>query len=169
MASADQFTPEEWREITELPMRVIMGAVVSDVKGPRNASGMEVAAAAKHLAAGAREYPGNDLIMSVLQEIANSETDISSDQHVSLNDEAARSAQVMDVYSRCNAVAGYLGAIEDDIETEIYKRWLYEVASAAVMASKSNGILGFGRETVSTEEYSFLVDLATNLGLDIEA
>lgn len=166
MSSQSDYAPDDWVLLRELPFKVILAAIVSDVSGPTGAASLETVYASRRLVGDARAYPDNALIAGLLADMANEPT--GEGDEFALDDSAAKHQAVADAISECGRANEVLGAHASPDEADQYRRWLYDAAKAATTATKSGGFLGFGAKRISEREAGFLGQLATALGLPVE-
>lgn len=163
MSSTTDFTAAEWNLLKELPFKVILAAVVADVRGPAGAARDEIAQGAHELVSSATsEYSDNGLIMSVLSDVAN---DPATEEEISLDDEEARRAAVVEAIALSEQAQSLLSNQEEQDEATAYREWIYAAAAAATKATKSGGIMRFRMGKVSPNEKHFLDYLSEALGL----
>src|SRR5215212_9649212 len=94
MSSRADFETADWVLLKELPFKVILAAVVADVRGPVGAARREMTLGAHELVKSApTTYAGNGLIMGVLGEVAD---DPAAEEEISLDDDEARHAAVVE-------------------------------------------------------------------------
>jgi hypothetical protein len=158
MSSADLFAPEERLLLKELPFKVILAAVVADVRGPAGTARKESTSAAHALVSEAlATYAENEIIQGVLQDVANDPAD---EEEIALKDDAARHAAIVEALRIGSEGAALLARIDDQEQAAQYKTWVVDAAMAAVEATRSS-ILNFTR--VSDDEDDFLYQLRVAL------
>lgn len=163
MPSESDFAPEEWTLLKELPFKVILAAAVADVRGPIGAASKEMVVGARRLVREATSnYADNALIMGVLADAAD---DPANEAEISLDDELARQAVIVEALSLSERAALLLGNRDNASESTQYRRWVHSAARAAASATKSGGFLGFGADRISEPEEEFLTQLENALGL----
>lgn len=163
MPSESDFAPEEWTLLKELPFKVILAAAVADVRGPIGAASKEMVVGARRLVREATaSYADNRLIMGVLEEAAGDPAD---EEEISLDDELARQAAIVEALALSERAALLLGDRGANSESTQYRQWIHNAASAAASATKSGGFLGFGADRISDPEQEFLTQLENALGL----
>src|SRR3954447_6852973 len=119
MSSATDFAPEDWALLRELPFKVILSAIVADVRGPIGAESKETLVGARRLVSDATtSYANNELITSVLSDIQNNASDAFE---VELRDEEARQAALVEGIALSERAADLLGQHANNIEAEEYK------------------------------------------------
>jgi hypothetical protein len=157
------FAPEEWALLKELPFKAILAAVVVDVRGPIGSASKEMVLGARQLVREATQnYAGNTLVMGVLQDVAN---DAADEAEISLKDELARQAAIVDAFEMSKNATLLLADRADSDEGAQYRQWVFDAARATTAATKSGGFLGIGSERVSDGEEEFLGQLQVALGL----
>jgi hypothetical protein len=163
MPSEIEFAPEDWVLLNELPFKVILAAAVVDVNGPVGAASKEMVYGARKLVREARaSYAGNRIIAEVLTAAADDESE--SDE-ISLDDELARQAAIVEALALSERAALLLGDHDDADESTQYRQWVFNAARAAAAATKSGGFLGIGADDISDPEEEFLTQLENALGL----
>lgn len=165
MSDELDFDPSDWALLKELPFKVILAAVVVDVRGPVGAASQEMVVAARALVQEATtSYPANSLIMGVLAAVAEEPDDA---EEVILNDEEARQAAITEglaLSERARDLFAGRGNVEDSIQ---YRQWILRAADVAVNATRSGGFLGFGAAKVSEHEQQFIQQLSVALGVSL--
>jgi hypothetical protein len=163
MPSDIEYSPEEWALLNELPFKVILAAAVVDVKGPIGAASKEMVYGARKLVREAKaNYSGNRIIAESLAAAAN---DDGNNDEISLDDELARQAAIVEALSLSERAAILLGDHDDADQSTQYQQWVFDGARAAAAATKSGGFLGIGAEDISDAEEEFLTQLKNALGL----
>jgi hypothetical protein len=163
MPSETEYAPEDWALLKELPFKVILAAAVVDVRGPVGAASKEMVVGARRLVREAKvQYPDNQLISQVLEAAAN---DVSESDEISLDDELAREAAIVEALALSERAALLLGDAGEGSESTQYRHWIHNAARAAAAATKSGGFLGIGANAISDVEADFLTQLENALGL----
>lgn len=161
MSSENAYSPEEWSLLKELPFKVILAAVVADVRGPVGAASKEMVDAARRLVREATTtYPDNALIIGILREVAEDATD---EESIPLDDDRARQAAIVEALTLANEAMGVLAA--DSQQAIEYRQWIFDAARAATRSTHSGGFLGIGAERVSDGEEELLTQLRVVLEL----
>jgi hypothetical protein len=161
--SSETFSPEEWTLLKELPFKDILAAVVVDVRGPIGAASKEMVVAARRLVRDATaNYADNELIMGILQDVANDPAD---EEEISLDDELARQAAIVEALALSEKATILLSERIGEQESIEYRHWIFNASQAATNATRSGGFLGIGTDKVSDGEEEFLEQLRAALGL----
>jgi hypothetical protein len=157
MSTQSNYTPEEWKTISNAPLLAGLLVSVSDLSGP---IGMlkEAVSVVKSVTETAGTT-SNELIRSVAQKIKGSGG--RPDLPDLPKDRSAVGAMLIDHCKR----AVELVAQKSPEEAEEYKRWIVSIARKTAEASREGGFLGIGGTLVSEEESSALNALAKELGL----
>jgi hypothetical protein len=111
------------------------------------------------------EYTDNGLIMGVLSDVAD---DPATEEEISLDDDEARHAAVIEAIALSEQANALLTGHEDLDKARAYLQWVYDAAEAATRASKSGGVLRLRAPQVSPNELHFLDHLREALGLPFQ-
>jgi hypothetical protein len=152
MTTREQFSDEEWAQVSALPGLVIMAACLSD--GKMVPSVREMAAGAEALAAGGKAHPENGVLQALLSDQGKPTLDDAKPASV----EQAVEQLVAEITERASALKSKLG-------TEEYAELagvLVGVARA-VVERLGTGFMGHGDEKVSPSEAAFVDRLTTIL------
>src|SRR5690242_13825200 len=113
-------TPEERNLLKELPFKVILAAVVADVRGPIGAARKESLEAARKLVSWAMsDYPENALIRGVLEDVAGD--DPADEEKIKLKDDEARHEAIVEALRIGSEGAALLALIDDQEQVAQYK------------------------------------------------
>jgi hypothetical protein len=160
------YTAEEWALLSELPLKVAIGATVIESDDERmGASEREMLAAMKELAGAETEYPNNELIQSVLLELKVEDGEQGGSREIEIPGGEAWTELIDALLAQCREASTLLARTSSPQEAAEYKGWLLAIATKAVKAAESGGFLGIGGEQVSDQEQTFITELRTALGL----
>ncbi len=163
MSSDVDFETAEWTLLKELPFKVILAAVVADVRGPLGAARKEMALGARELVKSATsEYTDNGLVTGVLADVAD---DPATEEEISLDDDEARQAAIVEAIALSSQANAILTDHTAPGESAAYMKWIYDAAEAAIKATRSGGFLGLRTSAVSSKEQDFLEQLRVALGI----
>jgi hypothetical protein len=160
------YTEPEWALLSELPLKVAIGASIIETDDERmGASEREMLAAMKELAGAEVEYPDNQLIQAVLLELKVEDGEEGGSREIEIPGGEAWTELIDALLAQCREASNLLARHSSAQEVDEYKRWLLAIATKAVKAAESGGFLGIGGEQVSDQEQTFVKELQTALGL----
>lgn len=168
MSSRADYSDGEWTLLRELPFKIILATIVSDVHGVVGSAGKETIVGARQLVAEGKKLLTVPLIAGLLLEMATEGVG-PDDAPIKLRDEDARTASMDLALSESDGAARILGGKAAPEEAAAYKRWVYGAATSVATAAKSGGVVGLGAKLVSDDETEFLERLAKALAFDPEA
>jgi hypothetical protein len=163
MTARDDFTPDEWRLISHLPVEIAAAASVAE-ESHQAGSTRELLAAISTLLSGAMLLRHNHLVRAVFDEYkadGHGEAELlelSQDPPPDIVDAALEQAR---------QAATILAARSNRDEAIEFKLWLRGIASDIVMSSARGGFLGIGGTQVTEDEVTFLDRLTDALGLEM--
>jgi hypothetical protein len=168
VSSKADYTAAEWALLSELPIKVAIGAAIVEFDNEGIAGGdREMLAAMKEIAAGEDRFTDNALIQAILQELKVESGEDDDAREIEIPGGEAWTALIDDLLDRARETNALLAAKSTPDEAAGVKRWLLNIAGQATTATKSGGFLGFGAERVSAQEKTFLRELAT--ALDVQS
>jgi hypothetical protein len=160
------YTAPEWALLSELPLKVAIGASIIETDDERmGAAEREMLAAMKELAGAEVEYPDNQLIQTVLLGLKVEDGEEGGSREIEIPGGEAWTELIDALLAQCREASDLLARHGSPQEAEEYKRWLLAIATKAVKAAESGGFLGIGGEQVSDQEQTFVKELQTALGL----
>lgn len=169
MSSKTDYTADEWALLSELPLKVAVGAAIVEMDNEGLGGGeREMLAAVKEIAAAEARFPANRLIQAVLLEIKAEPGEDGGAREIEIPGGAGWTALIDDLLDRGRRAAALLAQKSTPAEAADFKRWLLAIAGQAATATESGGFLGFGAERVSGQEQAFLRELAEALDVGAE-
>ena len=163
MTVRDDFTPDEWRLISHLPVEIAAAASVAE-ESHEAGSTRELLAAISTLLSGAMLLRHNLLVQAVFDEYkadGRGEAEL-----LELSQDPP--ADIVDVaLEQARQAATVLAARPNRDEAIEFKLWLRGIASDIVMSSARGGFLGFGGTPATKGEVTFLDRLTDALGLEL--
>jgi hypothetical protein len=159
MVSQTDFTPEEWRVLTHLPMDVVLTMAAIDTGNLSGAAETktELSAGINGLLELGREFPDNALIQRVLQ-------DLPVDWPSGISEEQYPVNRVVELCQR----AGVILRHAPPTEAQQFKQYLLRAAERVIQAAGGvGGFQGFGRKIsrMSPAEIQALKKIAAALQL----
>jgi hypothetical protein len=163
MIGRDDYTPQEWKALVDLPKHVALSVIASGRSGPIQLYKENAATSRAMEEAKASPVP---LVVAVAHDI-RAQRDIraavaSGEDFVPEQDTEKVKAQALSLIATVNQILADKNSTE---EAEGYKRWVIEVARTTAEAAKEGGILGIGGKRVTSEEQATIASLATALGV----
>lgn len=166
MSTKHDYTAAEWAVLSELPLKVAIGATIVEVDNEGLGGGdREMLAAMKEIAAAEDRFAENELIQAVLFELKAEPGEDGDAREIKIPGGEAWTALIDDLLERARETADLLAAKSTPDEAADFKRWLLNIAGQAATATESGGFLGFGAERVSDQEKTLLRELAAALGV----
>ncbi|MGD9890734.1 MAG: hypothetical protein AB7R89_17095 [Dehalococcoidia bacterium] len=158
MTTQADYTPEEWRAISEAPVSVALLIVTSDISGPIGITQELMATAKTALETG--KQSSSALLHAIVASLESKDREKAERPKVSGKPEEVAQAMLA-------AITADVAIVEQKAPTEVeaYKAWLMAIAVQVANASKEGGFLGFGGTRVSGGEQAALERLATTLGV----
>ena len=156
MATAKDFSAEEWKSVEAAPLMAGLVVTMSDVSGPVGVA-KEAIAVSKVISESA-----SGATSELIRSLAASFNSGSRPEMPSLpkDREQARTS----LLDRCSQ-AVTLVAAKSPAEAQEFKLWLMSIARKAADAAKEGGFLGFGGTQVSEKEQTALTQLEHALGV----
>ena len=157
--TSNRFTEEEQLSLTMLPS-LIGSAVAFSAKSGAVGTAKEMMANAKAAVAGQQEFPGNEIIKSILPNMddagaALEKAKVMREKQI----ERLKSAEIGSMedmkghaLTQAAAVRELLASKADSVEAADYKEWVIGIANSVANAAKEGGFLGIGGERVSEGE-----------------
>ena len=158
MTTHPDYTPEEWKAISEAPVAVALLIVTADISGPIGMTQEMVATAKTALEAG--KQSSSALLHSIVASLESK--DRSKPERPKVSGKPEEVAQAM-----IETITADVAIVEQKAPAEVdaYKSWLMAIAVQVANASREGGFLGFGGTRVSGGEQAALERLATTLGV----
>ena len=131
MTDRSAFTDDEWRALTEAPLRIPLALVAAGEHGPISVV-KEAAASARAIARPSQHGPADALITEVTKEAESREARHDVQAH------HGRSVDqiVDDALTELTPVAAALGKLSQEEATQV-RAWLLDIANAVAAAAKS--------------------------------
>jgi len=158
MTMQTDYTPEEWKAISEAPVSVALLISMSDISGPIGLTQEIVAMGKSALESG--KQSSSPLLHSIA--ISLESKDRAKPERPKASGKPEEVAQAM-----IDTIVADVAIVEQKAPAEVdaYKSWLMAIAVQVANASKEGGFLGFGGTRVSGGEQAALERLATTLGV----
>jgi hypothetical protein len=131
MADRSAFTDQEWKVLTEAPLRITLALVTVGPHGPISVV-KEAAASAREVARPSEQGPADDLIADIAKEAASREARHDVETHRGQSAEQIVDAALAGV----GAAAAALQQLAPDEAGEV-RAWFLDVAKAVAGAAKS--------------------------------
>lgn len=147
MADRSVFTDDEWKALTEAPLRITLALVAVGPHGPISVV-KEAAASAREVARPSEHGPADELLAEIAKEAGGREARHDVEVHRGQRPEQVVDAALTDL----GAAAGALQKLTSDESTQI-RSWFLDVANAVAAAAKS----------VSPEEQAVLARITDTL------
>ena len=162
MSTKDDYTPEEWQLLFDIPPMVGTAVMVAGRSGLGSLK--EAFALASGVLSGKHGYEDNQLIQSLIESRLK---EGQRSQVESLTDNPYRSKQpselVDEVAKKCSQASHLLSEKSTVQEAGSYKQWVLEVGQKVAEAAKEGGFLGVGGQRVSAAEQEVLDKLTAAL------
>lgn len=136
-------------------------------------TGKELFTSAQAVLAGARDYPNNELIQSIVPDPKASDRSAEMAEAVKIRDWSTARMKAKGIKSPeaftalaledCRAASALLAKL-DPAQAAEYRRWALSVADSVAQASTEGGFLGFGGERLSESEKKLIGEVQTALG-----
>ncbi len=170
-STARRFSEDDQMLLTMLPT-IVGSAVAFSSKNGAVGTVKEMFANAKAAAAGAKDYPDNEIIRSVLPHFEDREEAMEAAK--AMRDEQVERLKAAGISSKddmaAHAVAEAARANEllasqaSEAEASEYREWVMSVANAVANAAKEGGFLGIGGEQVGEGEAATIAEISAALG-----
>lgn len=131
MTDRSVFTDEEWKAVTQAPLRITLALVACGAHGPINVV-KEAAAAARTMTHPAEHGSANDLIAEIARAAEGHEARHDVQAHAGKTPDEIASQALTDLEPAVDA----LHKLSSDADTEV-RAWLLEIAQAVAAAAKS--------------------------------
>jgi hypothetical protein len=168
VAVQEQFTPEEWQQVTAGPVNAGMLIAVAQMQGPIGLA-QEMKAIYDVTVTGVMNSP-SELLREVGAYLAQqqgkpeqSEADKARSQQAM--NEAKNDPQAFFLGEISKSVALVAAKVPGDVET--YKSWLLECAQKTAQAAKEGGFFGFGGVQVTPQETATIERLSAALAAPV--
>ena len=162
MSSKEDYTPEQWQLLIDVPPMVGTAVMVAGKSGLGSLK--EAFALASGVLSGKHGYEDNQLIQSLIESRLK---DGQRSQIESLTDNPYRSKQppelADEVAQKCQQANQLLAEKSTVQEAGGYKQWVLAVGQKVAEAAKEGGFLGVGGERVSESEREVLDKLTAAL------
>ena len=165
-------TEDELQLLAALPQS-IGSAVACAGRSGLCGTGKEMFASGQALMAGAKDYPGNELIQAIVPDPSAADKSAELDQARKTRDWAMARMKAKGITSAekltaqtledAREAAQLLDSKVDPAQAAQYRQWALGVADKVAMASTEGGFLGFGGTRLSDAEKSLIDQLKTAL------
>jgi hypothetical protein len=158
MTNQAEYSPEEWKAISEAPVSVALLIVTADISGPIGMTQEMIATAKTALEAG--KQSSSALLHSIVASLEAKGGEKPQRPKVSGKPEEVAQAML-------STITADVAIVEQNAPAGVdaYKDWLMAIAVQVANASREGGFLGFGGTRVSGGEQAALERLATTLGV----
>lgn len=171
-STASRFSEDEQMLLTMMPT-LVGSAVAFSSKNGAVGTVKEMFANAKAAAAGAKDYPNNEIIRSVLPHFEDRDEAVAAAKEMrEVQVERLKAAGIaskedmrdhaLSEAARANDLLSAKASLEEAGE---YREWVMSVANAVANAAKEGGFLGIGGEQVGEGEAQTIADVSAALGL----
>jgi hypothetical protein len=164
MSEKSDFSPVEWRRLTQAPL--IAGYAVSAADPSGFIGLLQEAFAAARALSDARAMPGDALIKSVADELLTAHGRAEAREGVRT---IVQGAGLDEIKTRALDALREVGALLDARAGEHaapFKSWLLDTARKVAQAGLEDTFLGFGGIRMSEKEKATLVEISQALGLE---
>ncbi len=150
MSNKNDYTPEEWQTLVDVPM--LVGAAVMVIGKSGLGTMKESFTLAQQTLGAIKSFPDNELIQSILEaRIKGGEkSSIESFSSPLLKKQPEEFKE--EVVKICRQANGILASKSTPEEAGEYKEWVREIADKVAHAASEGGFLGFGGTQFSEEE-----------------
>lgn len=149
MADRSLFTDDEWKALTEAPLRITLALVAVGPHGPISVV-KEAAASAREVARPSEHGPADELMAEIAKEAGSREARHDVEAHRGQSPEQVVDAALADL----GAAAAALQKLSPDEAAEI-RAWFLDIAKAVADAAKA----------ISPEEQAILTRIADTFGV----
>ncbi len=165
---------EDEKQLLALLPQSIGSAMAMAGKSGLFGTGKEMFAAGQAMLAGAKNFPGNELIRDLIPDPTAADRKGEFDQMKKTRDWASERMKSLGIDSAEKFTAQTLKDVQSAGEllakvgaqnAEEYKRWTMSVAETVANAASEGGFLGFGGERLSENEKKLLADFRKAFGL----
>ena len=165
MANKEDFTPEQWQLILDVPIMVGMGVMVAGKSGLGTMK--ESYALTKEILEAVKAHPDNELIQSVVNARLK-DKEKSRAESIKDNPYAAsgREGLVDAAVEKCQQAITLLAEKCSEEESQEFRQWSMKIGEKVAMAASEGGFLGFGGVQVSEEEKVALAKISQALGVE---
>ncbi len=172
MSIENRFTEDELALLSNTPYAI--GSAMIFAGGSGLGTVKEMIASSKSFINGAKEFPNNEIIQSILPNLRDFEEtkektkDLKTHYKEWLKKKGIDSFEKMQeaVIEDCKQVDDILKAKASPEEAKEYKEWALSIAKSVANAAKEGGFLGIGGERISQEEREFFNKIAEACEVD---
>jgi hypothetical protein len=161
MATKENFSAEQWAQISTMPMNVVIAAASAQADGSVD-SNREVLAGMSELAHAEKLHAGNELIQAVLADLKVQEAEGKVDHEIQMTAEEA-AAFTQQALDGASIAVEAISKVATEQEAAEFAGWIHDIAEQTVQAAKSGGFLGFRADVVSESEQTFIFELEQRL------
>lgn len=167
MTSQADYTPEQWKLLTGVPVAIGLSVILAEDQGGRRATRRELAALGAAPAKVAAKFTDNALVQAVLPDV---KANAAAEQVKKHSREKGQTEQRIfeETYRMCRQVAVVLSATSTAVEADGYKRFAAGVGAEVAHAAADAEYLGIGGGTLSSHERKLLRALCGAMGLDLD-
>ncbi len=167
MARASNFTPVEWKKLSQAPM--LAGYAVSAADPSGFIGLLREAFATARMLSGARAEAGDELIRDVAENLLSSGGRADAREGVRTVTQGAALEEIKNrALEALRETAGILDAKAGE-HAAPFKKWLLEIARQVAEAGLEDTFLGFGGIRMSEKEKATLDEISQALGLSAPA
>ncbi len=161
MANKANFTPDEWKILSQAPTMAGLVVVAASPSGPLGVI-QESMAVGKILADTKTQAASSELVNALVADLATPE----GRQAMQLTELRGKSPEQIKVHAldACTKAAMLLDQ-KAPAESPAFKRWLQTIGQKVAEAAKEGGFLGIGGTQVGEQEKTALSDLNKSLGI----
>lgn len=161
MANKANFTPDEWKILSQAPAMAGLVVVAASPSGPLGVI-QESMAVGKILADTKTHAASSELVNALVADLATPE----GRQAMQLTELRGKSPEQIKIHAldACTKAAMLLDQ-KAPAESPAFKRWLQTIGQKVAEAAKEGGFLGIGGTPVSEQEKTALSDLNKSLGI----
>jgi len=153
----EDFTAEEWQTLFNAPSMAGLAVTAASPSGPIGVM-KEMFSVGMSLADLVKNKSDNTLIQALVEDVKNRGTKPRKPENVKSMEEVKTFA-----LQQLQATAEILDKKNAGSEGEEFKSWLVAISQRTAEAAKEGGFLGFGGESVSSEEEATLGEISAIL------
>lgn len=153
MTTRADYTPEEWRTLSQLPVAVSLAVITSGKSNPMQRV-RELTSMVQTLEDTRRQQPANELVTAVAVADGERPPDGARSAGALPSPDLSQGGAELrhQAVAQCRQAVAILAAKAMPAEAEGYKRWVLAIGRKVAEAAKEGGFLGIGGVPVSPEE-----------------
>ena len=153
MTTRADYTVEEWRTLSQLPVAVSLAVITSGKSNPMQRV-LELTSMVQTLEDTRRQQPANELVIAVAIADGERPPDGGRSTGALPSPDLSRGGAELrrQAVAQCRQAVSILAGRSTPTEAEGYKRWVLAIGRKVAEAAKEGGFLGFGGVPVSPEE-----------------